>query len=147
MAESLLLFQLLPLEFRPIPKLPQNSADCISLFIFVFLFLSVFSKGTLWARPNPYKYIYYERPQLKGGTAAEARKESRNIGIKLRDHVRLAMNGVPFLSCFWTNESLPSSQWFENVPSPHSAYSMNRTKIWLCSGVASQVLVRYSPSA
>lgn len=71
-------------------RLLQTSslADYVALTIIALAGATYLTRGIVWDRPDPYRYLMYERPQLKHGdgkTTSSREKETRNIAHKLAD--------------------------------------------------------------
>ncbi|RAK95134.1 NADPH--cytochrome P450 reductase [Aspergillus ibericus CBS 121593] len=66
---------------------PTGVADYIALTLLSMVSATYLSRGILWDQPDPYNYLWYERPQLKmgGAAGANARQETRNIAQKLEE--------------------------------------------------------------
>ncbi|KAH7064935.1 putative NADPH-cytochrome P450 reductase [Macrophomina phaseolina] len=62
---------------------PQSAADIAALGVLALGSAGYLLRGYTWDKPDPYDYIWYERPQLKNGGALNAKKETRNIAQKL----------------------------------------------------------------
>ncbi|KAL2012346.1 hypothetical protein VTN00DRAFT_5064 [Thermoascus crustaceus] len=64
---------------------PASPADAAALVVFILTVGSYLSRGITWDKPDPYRHLWYERPQLKDGAIAKARRETRNIAQKLEE--------------------------------------------------------------
>lgn len=64
---------------------PKSAADIAALGVLALGSAGYLLRGYTWDKPDPYDYIWYERPQLKNGGALNAKKETRNIAQKLED--------------------------------------------------------------
>lgn len=64
---------------------PNTIADYISLLMLATASVMYLSRGIFWDRPDPYRYLAFERPQLKDdqSTRTLKSKETRNIAQKL----------------------------------------------------------------
>ncbi|PWY93318.1 NADPH-cytochrome P450 reductase [Aspergillus sclerotioniger CBS 115572] len=64
---------------------PTGVADYLALTFLSMASATYLSRGILWDQPDPYNYLWYERPQLKMGSTAgaKAHQETRNIAQKL----------------------------------------------------------------
>lgn len=64
-----------------------NTADYVALTFLSLVGATFLSRGLLWDRPDPYKHLLYERPQLKYGNdaAAKAEQQTRNIARRLEE--------------------------------------------------------------
>jgi NADPH-ferrihemoprotein reductase len=49
------------------------------------------TKGRLWDKPDPYRHLWYERPQDSELSGRNAKKETRNIAQKLEEAVSLIL--------------------------------------------------------
>ncbi|CAM1508745.1 Fc.00g055930.m01.CDS01 [Cosmosporella sp. VM-42] len=68
----------------PLQNIKQPSHLEIVLLAATALFLAVFTlQGIAWDRPDPYSYIYFERPQLKPGQEDVRKLSTRNIAKHL----------------------------------------------------------------
>lgn len=76
----------LPLGQQQLPPLPQTQGDiaaCLALAIALCFWLR-----KPWDLPDPYRHVYYEKPQLKNGGGHGRAAETRNIAMKLEESVR-----------------------------------------------------------
>lgn len=64
---------------------PKSAADIAALGVLALGSAGYLLRGYTWDKPDPYDYIWYERPQLKNGGALNAKKETRNIAQKLEE--------------------------------------------------------------
>ncbi|KAF4539528.1 NADPh-cytochrome p450 reductase [Lasiodiplodia theobromae] len=64
---------------------PQSYADVAALGVIALGSAGYILRNYTWDKPDPYDYIWYERPQLKNGGALNAKKETRNIAQKLEE--------------------------------------------------------------
>lgn len=67
---------------------PHTAADFAALVVIAITLATYLTRGILWDKPDPYHYLWYERPQLKdgqgaGGTAAQ--KATRDIAKKMEE--------------------------------------------------------------
>ncbi|RDW69247.1 hypothetical protein BP6252_08267 [Coleophoma cylindrospora] len=68
------------------PLLQRIEIDDIVVFpIFILLLFIFSSRGTLWAKPDPYEHVWYEKPQ---DTTEGAVRETRDIAAKLAETER-----------------------------------------------------------
>ncbi|OJD31960.1 nadph-ferrihemoprotein reductase [Diplodia corticola] len=77
---------------------PQNYADVAALGVIVLGSAGYLLRKYTWDKPDPYDYIWYERPQLKSGRVLNPNKETRNIAQKLDETNR-------DLVIFWGSQS------------------------------------------
>ncbi|CAH0045285.1 unnamed protein product [Clonostachys solani] len=73
----------LPLGQQQLPPLPQTQGDiaaCLALAIALCFWLR-----KPWDLPDPYRHVYYEKPQLKNGGGHGRAAETRNIAMKLEE--------------------------------------------------------------
>jgi NADPH-ferrihemoprotein reductase len=74
----------IPIDLQALSQLSYDDA-----FVLPFLLLGgayYLGNGILWGKPDPYEYIWYQRPQLKGqNTLAATKVQSRNIAEKLAE--------------------------------------------------------------
>lgn len=66
---------------------PHNAADFAALVVISITLAAYLTRGIFWDRPDPYHYLWYERPQLKDGSGAvaAAQKATRNIAKKMEE--------------------------------------------------------------
>ncbi|KAI9742015.1 MAG: hypothetical protein M1834_000404 [Cirrosporium novae-zelandiae] len=72
--------------------------DIAALGVSILAVTGYLLKGVLWGKPDPYNYVWYERPQEKLAVKKAARKETRNIAHMLED------NGKEIV-IFWGSQS------------------------------------------
>src|SRR5437016_1602714 len=77
---------------------PGSWTDVAVLGLFALAGVGYSLRGFSWDRPDPYRYIYYERPQERKGAARTASLNTRNVAQKLED---LGKEGV----IFWASQS------------------------------------------
>ncbi|GAD94751.1 hypothetical protein PVAR5_3380 [Paecilomyces variotii No. 5] len=67
--------------------IPHTAADFAALVIIFITVATYLTRGILWDRPDPYHYLWYERPQLKVGNVAVsvAQKATRDIAKKMME--------------------------------------------------------------
>ncbi|KAL4779327.1 hypothetical protein BJX76DRAFT_365326 [Aspergillus varians] len=72
---------LLTLQTQP------NTTDYVALTFLSLVGATFLSRGFLWDRQDPYRYLLFERPQLKhgNGPAANADQHTRNIARRLEE--------------------------------------------------------------
>ncbi|OLN89753.1 NADPH-cytochrome P450 reductase 2 [Colletotrichum chlorophyti] len=63
---------------------PTNAADAAALTAGGLLAAAYVLRGYTWDKPDPYNYIWYERPQ-QGAGAGSANKRSKNIAERLEE--------------------------------------------------------------
>lgn len=75
---------------------PESLADTAALAAAGLLSAAYVLRGYAWDRPDPYEYIWYEKPQqdAAGGSSA-ANKKSRNIAERLEELVSWMEAGPP----------------------------------------------------
>ncbi|KAJ9292766.1 hypothetical protein DTO271G3_8465 [Paecilomyces variotii] len=66
---------------------PHSAADFVALLVISITLATYLTRGVFWDRPDPYHYLWYERPQLKDGSGevAAARKTTRDIAKKMEE--------------------------------------------------------------
>ncbi|KAL3473616.1 hypothetical protein BJX99DRAFT_272147 [Aspergillus californicus] len=66
---------------------PGGSTDYIALAFLSLVGATYLSRGFIWDKPDPYQYLYFERPQLKhgNGPARQAEQHTRNIAHRLEE--------------------------------------------------------------
>lgn len=64
---------------------PANVADDVALVVITLAVAVYLSRGIAWDRPDPYRHLFYERPQLKDGAATEGKRQTRSIAQKLEE--------------------------------------------------------------
>ena len=69
--------QLILTKIRPQPLADTVALGLVGIFIFAYLL-----QGTAWDRPDPYKWIYFERPQQPAGAERSLRHGTRDIAEK-----------------------------------------------------------------
>ena len=72
------------LELARLAK-PSGIADYTALAIMSSTTAALLSRGILWDQKDPLEYLYFERPQLKHGSAQTHAQETRNIAQKLAE--------------------------------------------------------------
>ncbi|KAJ9609380.1 hypothetical protein H2200_005707 [Cladophialophora chaetospira] len=77
---------------------PTTTADYLALILAAVLGAAYLSRGSLWDKPDPYNYIYFERPQQQSGVAGSQTLVSRNIAQKLSESDKRAV-------IFWGSQS------------------------------------------
>jgi len=77
---------------------PGSWTDVAALGLFALAGVGYSLRGIAWDRPDPYRYIYYERPQERKGAARTASLNTRNVAQRLED---LSKEGV----IFWGSQS------------------------------------------
>lgn len=96
MAESFLAFQRtisndLPItpEFASLLKqvAPSSFLDTIALGIAAAATAAWLLRKYTWDKPDPYHYIYFERPQVQDGFLASRKRVTRNIAQRLEELV------------------------------------------------------------
>lgn len=76
----------------------SSIADYVALTIIALAAATSLTHGIVWDRPDPYRHLMFERPQLKHGVQTSSRKETRNIAQKLADSGRKIV-------VFWGSQS------------------------------------------
>jgi NADPH-ferrihemoprotein reductase len=66
------------------PLYPKTVGDIAALILITALTTIYLLRGTLWDKPDPYQYIYFQRPQ-QNGSLSSAPKATRNIAEKLTE--------------------------------------------------------------
>jgi NADPH-ferrihemoprotein reductase len=61
---------------------PTSTSDAVSLILAVAIGAAYVLRGVVWDKPDPFRYIYFERPQRIDGGAGQQRG-TRNIAQKL----------------------------------------------------------------
>ena len=79
---------------------PRSFADSLSLFLLTCVVALVFTKGFVWARPDHFVHVYFERPQLKDGQGTGTKKQSRNVAVKLEEHVCVIQHFTQYVSLY-----------------------------------------------
>ncbi|GKZ36454.1 hypothetical protein AbraIFM66950_007526 [Aspergillus brasiliensis] len=86
---SLPAWQLSPALWQELTKVltPTGFADYAALTLLAMIGTTYLSRGMIWDQPDPYNYLWYERPQLKmaGAAGPNAHQETRNIAQKLEE--------------------------------------------------------------
>lgn len=77
---------------------PTSTADMIALAIAIVATGIYQLQGILWDRPDPHKYVFFERPQQKGGAIVSQRQAQRNIAKELTESGKRAV-------VFWGSQS------------------------------------------
>ncbi|KIW80880.1 hypothetical protein Z517_03903 [Fonsecaea pedrosoi CBS 271.37] len=77
---------------------PASGADYVALVIAAVIVAGYLTRGTLWDKPDPYSYIYFERPQQRNGVASSQTPSQRNIAKKLSETDKRAV-------VFWGSQS------------------------------------------
>jgi NADPH-ferrihemoprotein reductase len=77
---------------------PGSWTDVAALGLFALAGVGYSLRGIAWDRPDPYRHIYYERPQQRKGAARTASPNTRNVAQKLEDSGK---EGV----IFWGSQS------------------------------------------
>lgn len=72
------------LELAQLAK-PSGLADYTALAIMSSASAMLLSRGILWDQPDPLEQLYFERPQLKQGSAQTHTQETRDIAQKLAE--------------------------------------------------------------
>ncbi|KAI9661865.1 MAG: hypothetical protein M1821_009104 [Bathelium mastoideum] len=62
---------------------PASTTDTITLIILLCLSVVWHTRRWTWDKPNPYSYVWYERPQMKDGGGSACEKQSRDIAESL----------------------------------------------------------------
>ncbi|KAF7556153.1 hypothetical protein G7Z17_g1633 [Cylindrodendrum hubeiense] len=75
---------------------PQSVGDVAALLALAASSAVVFYKP--WARPGPYRHLFFEKPQLKNGDSQGRHKKSRNIATLLEESNKDAV-------IFWGSQS------------------------------------------
>jgi len=88
------------LELTQLAK-PTSYSDIAALGLVAIGSAGYLLRGIAWDKPDPYRHLYYERPQLKDGAGSNAQKETRNIAQKLEESVSLLsqLSYASFLIC------------------------------------------------
>lgn len=79
---------------------PGTVADTAALAAAGLLSAAYVLRGYAWDRPDPYNYIWYEKPQ-QGADGNAASKKSKNIAERLEELVSQA--GAPFCALSFTD--------------------------------------------
>lgn len=66
---------------------PQSAADIAAIAAVGVASAAYLLKGIVWDRPDPYYHVWFERPQLRDGVAADGPKATRNIAQKMEEAV------------------------------------------------------------
>lgn len=61
--------------------------DIIVLVLFLVGSSSWLFRGTLWDKPDPYHYVWFERPQLKNGFVKQEIQASHSIAERALEQV------------------------------------------------------------
>ncbi|KAJ2897483.1 NADP/FAD dependent oxidoreductase [Zalerion maritima] len=65
---------------------PTTLSDTVALAAATFVFVAYLLRGYLWDKPDPYGYIFYERPQATDGDGAHGgTRRTRNIAERLEE--------------------------------------------------------------
>ena len=87
------LFKLLSQNLKP-----KSAADYLALLVATVLGATYLTRGSLWDKPDPYNYVYFERPQQQSGTLGSHASAQRNIAKKLIETEKRAV-------IFWGSQS------------------------------------------
>ena len=67
---------------------PKSPSDLASVAFVGATLLTYLSRGLLWDKPDPYRHVWFERPQFKDGAIIPQSQATRNIAKKLEETVR-----------------------------------------------------------
>lgn len=68
--------------------LPGTVTDAVAVLALLAASASYFLAGYTWNRPDPYRYIWYQRPQLQDGASGSTTQRTRDISKRLEELVR-----------------------------------------------------------
>lgn len=68
---------------------PQTYADAAAITVVGLASAAYFLRDYTWDKPDPYRYVWYERPQAQDGATNQANKTTRNIAERLEELVSL----------------------------------------------------------
>lgn len=68
---------------------PKSIGDVAALLALAASSAVIFSKP--WARPNPHRHLFFEKPQSKNGNSQGHHRKSRNIATLLDESVRACL--------------------------------------------------------
>ncbi|KIX10228.1 uncharacterized protein Z518_01309 [Rhinocladiella mackenziei CBS 650.93] len=77
---------------------PTSPADFVALILAAIAGVIYLLRGTVWDKPDPYYYLYFERPQQQIGIGNSRRQSQRNIAKKLSETGKRAV-------VFWGSQS------------------------------------------
>jgi NADPH-ferrihemoprotein reductase len=98
--------ELLRLIFEILKPGSWTDVDALGLFALAGVGYSL--RGIAWDRPDPYRHIYYERPQPRKGTARAASQNTRNVAQQLEDSGK---GGV----IFWGSQSGTAEEFAQRL--------------------------------
>ncbi len=73
---------------------PATTIDTAAVVVAISLLASYLLADYTWNRPDPYKYILFEKPQLQDGAAGLASQTTRNITQRLDELVSLQYRAI-----------------------------------------------------
>ncbi|KAL6706844.1 hypothetical protein ACN47E_004987 [Coniothyrium glycines] len=98
---------------------PSSTADGVAVLLFLLASFGYITRGRLWDKADPNHYVYFERPQVSGGSSGSSAAATRDISQ------RLAEDGYQCV-IFWGSQSGTSERLAESLGKEcHTHFGIN----------------------